>query len=85
MELQFGLYRLKKELELRKGREYSWSEIGRRADLHRNTLERIATNDTARVDLETLKKLILFFRAEGMNVMPNDLIVVDDAPTDAAQ
>lgn len=75
MTIVFNLFELKQRLQLQLGEELSWSQIAREADLHRNTVERIANNRTERVDLATIAKLLLFFRARGMEVDVGDLIV----------
>jgi hypothetical protein len=64
----FNLFNLKQQLEMQKGREYSWAEIARLAGLHRNTIDRIAANQTGRIDLSTITNLIGFFRSQGMPV-----------------
>jgi hypothetical protein len=46
------------------------------AGLHHNTVSRIGTNKTDRVDLATLARLLAFFRGEGMPVEIQDLFVV---------
>lgn len=84
MRYRFALYDLKKQMEIQNRREYSWSEMARGAGLHRNTLERMATNENARIDLGTIGKLIAYFDTQGMKLTPNDLIVLDspaESPT----
>lgn len=81
MEITFDLFTLKQQLQIATGREFSFSEIAREANLHRNTVERIALNRTDRVDLETLAKLIFFFRRYGVTVTAGELFKVKDLPT----
>ncbi len=80
MEITFDLFTLKQQLQIATGREFSFSEIAREANLHRNTVERIALNRTDRVDLETLAKLIFFFRRYGVTVTAGELFKVKDLP-----
>ena len=82
MEIKFDLFGLKQQLQLKIGEEISWSQIAREADLHRNTVERIGNNQTERVDLTTLAKLLLFFQARGMNTIGiEDIFVIERTPT----
>lgn len=78
MEISFDLFRLKQQLQLETGREFSFSEIARQADLHRNTVERLANNRTDRIDLVTLGKLVLFFRSHGVNIQVGDLFNISE-------
>lgn len=77
MRLTFNLFQLKQDLEKQKGVEISWAEIGRRADVHPNTLVAISKSKARRVDLETLDKLYNFFHAEGMPIQPGDLLAME--------
>lgn len=76
MEITFDLFKLKQQLQLATGKEFSFSEIAREAGLHRNTVERISQNRTDRVDLETLAKLIFFFERYGVTITVGDLFAV---------
>lgn len=76
--MRFNLFNLKQRLQERNGKEYSWNEIARRAGLHAHTVRGIAGNDNARVDLDTLRKLLSFFREEGMEISIQDLIVEEE-------
>lgn len=78
MEITFDLFRLKQQLHLATGKEYSFTAIADEAGLHRNTVERIAMNRTARVDLETLAKLMFFFKDHGVPVAVGDLFHVKE-------
>lgn len=78
MEITFDLFTLKQQLQIATGREFSFSEIAREANLHRNTVERISQNRTDRVDLETLAKLIFFFRRYGIDITVGDLFSVKE-------
>lgn len=80
MEISFDLFRLKQQLQLATGKEFSFSEIARQADLHRNTVERLAANKIDRIDLVTLAKLLLFFRGHGIDINVGDLFSVKEIP-----
>lgn len=75
--VRFNLFTLKQRLEIQKGEEISWAEMGRRMGLHHNTLHNLADNKTRRVDLETLERLLAFFGSEGMPVTISDLLLVE--------
>lgn len=75
--IAFNLFKLKQQFQIRIGEEISWSQMAREIGLHRNTLERIGSNQTDRVDLETLAKILLFFNSRGMAVGVSDLFEVE--------
>lgn len=50
------------EVEDRTGKHYSVVEIAQEVGVNQNTISRIGGLKTARIDLETLAKLIHFFR-----------------------
>ncbi len=81
MTATFNLFNLKQQLEMKKGREYSWAEIARLAGLHRNTIDRIAANQTGRIDLSTITSLVAFFHSQGMTVDVSDLINIEVKPS----
>ena len=72
-EVEFHLFALIKQLEIKKGEKVTVAEIAKKARLHRNTVQRISDNATERVDLTTLAKLRAFFDAEGMPINIGDL------------
>lgn len=76
ISVSFNLFDLKQLLQMKLGKELSWAQIARETKLHRNTIERIANNQTHRTDLKTIAKLLLFFRSKGMNVDISELLVV---------
>ncbi|MBA3530566.1 MAG: helix-turn-helix domain-containing protein [Ardenticatenales bacterium] len=83
MSVAFNLFVLKQHLQLTLGEEISWSQIAREADLHRNTVERIAHNQTDRIDLVTLAKLVMFFQSKGVEINAGDLFTTDSAKNEA--
>lgn len=83
MALKHNLFTLKRQLEIKKGKEYSWLQIAEATQVHPNTLHNIAANKTRRVDLDIADKLLTFFAAEGMPVTVADLFVVESEPPHA--
>ncbi len=75
MDIAFNLFDLKQRLQMKIKREITLAEIADTASLHRNTVERILSNQTNRVDLSTVAKLLLFFHSMGMPIGIEDLIV----------
>ncbi len=73
-----NLYELRKRLELRKGRDVTWEEVATAADLNPNTVYNLAAKRSKRVDFETLTKLYNYFRAEGLEITPGDLLTVEE-------
>lgn len=67
-----NLQAVKQQLEHVTGREYSWSQIARETDLHRHTVERIASNRTKQIRFETLERLLEFFHSEGLAIKIDD-------------
>jgi transcriptional regulator with XRE-family HTH domain len=72
-EVEFHLFALIKQLEIKKGEKITVAEVAKKAKLHRNTVQRISDNETERVDLTTLAKLRNYFRSEGMPIDIGDL------------
>jgi DNA-binding Xre family transcriptional regulator len=71
-----NLFALKRQLELKTGRAYTWGEIAEKADLNANTLYSLAKNTGQGVRFDTLGKLLNFFRKEGLEIEVGDLFVV---------
>lgn len=69
----FNLARLRRLLELKEDRTISWRELAHDAGLTKDTVNRMANNSTTRVDILTLKKLLIYFRAHGMPIGIGDL------------
>ncbi len=84
MNISFNLFNLKQQLHIESGEQVSYAQIARDTGLHRNTVERITSNDTTRVDLETLAALVSYFRSKGMNVGISDLVNVEVEEKQAA-
>jgi DNA-binding XRE family transcriptional regulator len=79
--LKFGIFALKRRLELRTGKAYTLEAMARGIGIHRNTMLNIANNKTERIDLPIVAKIIEYFRREGLRVELQDLFVVtEDTP-----
>ncbi len=76
-KVKFDLVRLRKRLELQEGRNYTWDEIADGAGLHINTVYGLANNNSKRVDVRTMEKLINYFKREGLDVGPGDLFALE--------
>jgi hypothetical protein len=76
MTIKYNLFALKRQLEIQNSRPYSWKEISAATGIHRNTLQNLAGNKTARSDLGILAALLDFFAAEGMPVTVDQLFTV---------
>lgn len=72
MVIEFNLFELKQRLQLYQQKEVSLSQIARDSGLHRNTVERIFNNETSRIDLETVGRLLLYFQDQGLSVQIGD-------------
>lgn len=78
--IKYNLFMLKRQLEMHKGKSYSWQEISHTTGVHFNTLHNIENNKTRRLDLDIVAKLLDFFAAEGMPVSVDDLFLVSNEP-----
>jgi transcriptional regulator with XRE-family HTH domain len=78
--IKFRLYELRKRLELKKGRDYSWEEIATQAGVSRSTIDRMVSNRKSRFDLEAIEKLLAFFEREGLATELTDLVVLEPEP-----
>ena len=77
--MRFNLFALKQQLELAKEKEYSWEAIARATGLHAHTIRGIASNKKGGADLDTLNRVVRFFREEGMDIGIEDLIIEGEA------
>jgi DNA-binding Xre family transcriptional regulator len=79
--IKYNMLNLKHMLETKTERTYSWAKIAEEAHIHSNTILKMAKNETARVDLDILARLIVFFASVGIELTPNDLLsVTRDTP-----
>lgn len=76
--VRFNLLNLQHDLEKLRGKPISWAEIGRGSKVHPNTLSAMLNNKARRIDLETMERLLTYFRREGLNVGVADLFVLKE-------
>lgn len=69
----FNLANLRRQLALQLGREIPWREISEWTGLSEATLINMARNNSRQVHVETLRKLLEYFRAHGMPIAVGDL------------
>ncbi len=74
--IKYNLFALKRQLEVKSNRPYTWKEIAGAVNAHPNTLQNIAGNKTARVDTHVMAGLLDFFAAQGMPITVADLFVI---------
>lgn len=74
--VESNLFALKRELELKKGRAYTWGEIAEAAKLNPNTVYGLANNKSQGIRYETMAALLGFFRGEGLEIEAGDLFTV---------
>ncbi len=78
-EITLNLQDLKKRLEQVTGEEFSWTDIALDAHLHHRTVINLANNETKRVDLGTLERLLEYFTFKGLNLTIADFFIVESA------
>ncbi|MBA3531387.1 MAG: helix-turn-helix transcriptional regulator [Ardenticatenales bacterium] len=71
----FNLFELKMRLQSYLGAEISWAEMSRQSGVNQNTLTNLLHNKARRVDLETLERLVGYFRSQGLDVTHADLFL----------
>ena len=76
--IKYNLFALKRQLELKNNKAYTWKEIADAARAHPNTLQNIAGNKTARIDMHVVAGLIDFFKQEGLPVLLTDILLVTE-------
>jgi hypothetical protein len=74
--VESNLFALKRELELKKGRAYTWGEIADAANLNPNTVYGLANNKSQGIRYDTMAALLEFFRGEGLEIGAGDLFTV---------
>jgi len=73
---KYNLFALKRQLELKTDKSYTWKQIADYLGVHRNTMQNFANNKLDRVDLDLLMKLLDFFEGEGFPIEFSDLFVI---------
>lgn len=77
--IRLNLFNLKKQLEVRDGRDYTLVEIAEGAGVSYYGLMRAVNGDTSGVQFDTLGKLLAYFRGKGLEVTTGDMFVEEDA------
>ena len=77
--IDHNLFALKRQLELKTGKSYKWTEIESSTGVHRNTLQNLSKNATRRLDLDIWARIFNYLRAEGLDIQPCDLFVVSES------
>jgi hypothetical protein len=74
--IKFNLLELIHTLEAKTGKRYGYAAVaaGTGGRVSRQSVRYLLNNPVERVELGTLAALIDFFKAEGMDVTPNDLL-----------
>lgn len=80
-EIKFSPLKQLTELEAKRAYRYNFKEIGDKVGLPRQTVRHIFTQNPKRIDVDTLAKILAFFKAEGMPVTIDKLFTVTDSPT----
>lgn len=81
--VKYNMLALKHQLESKTNRTYSWAKIAEEADIHSNTIQKMARNETARVDLDVMARLLAFFHSVGVQITPGDLFTVGEFEANA--
>lgn len=76
--VESNLFALKRELELKKGRAYTWGEIAEATDLNPNTVYGLANNKSQGIRYDTMAALLQFFQGEGLEIQAGDLFTVKE-------
>ena len=74
--IRLNVFSLVKQLEAKKGRNYSIAEIVDKTKLHRNTIRGLLRGSSKRIDLDSLTVMWNFFINEGLVITPGDLLIV---------
>lgn len=83
VRLRWKLDKLHSALVRKRGQNVDWKEIAEGAGVTERTIYNVRENVTQqRLDMSTLKGLLNFFRAQGLDIAPQDVVeieVVSDA------
>jgi len=77
MSIKLRVFELKNDLERQQRRHISNREIARAVNAAPNTIGDMMSGKTIRVNLRTLTALLLYFREQGLDVQPGDLLGED--------
>lgn len=75
--LKFNLHTPLSKLEEKNGR-YSYAKISEKSSISRQGVRRLLIEGTRQIDIDTLSKLLAFFKSEGMEIGVADLFTVTD-------
>lgn len=73
-----NFFSLKRRLEMKKNRRYSYKEIGVATGLHPATIAALDNGRDRGVRFQTIAALLQFFNQEGLPTHINDLFVVKE-------
>jgi transcriptional regulator with XRE-family HTH domain len=73
----FNLDQKLRELGVKNEKHYDKSQVARLSGVSRVTINKITNNSSARIDLDTISRLLDFFHAEGMPIEIGDLFSVE--------
>ena len=77
MSIKLQVFELKNELERRQGRSIANREITRATGIQPHTIGYMMKNEVVRVSLPTLTALLAYFREQGLDIGPGDLLGED--------
>lgn len=75
-KVSYNLFALKRQLEIKKARAYTWRELDKLTGVHYNTLNNMANNKTARIDSAIIGRLLDFFNENDLPITIADLFTV---------
>lgn len=73
MRVVFNLSALRRQLAAKDDRDISWREMAEQSGVSESTLINIANNRHKQIHVETLRKLLVYFRSRGMHIGIGDL------------
>jgi hypothetical protein len=77
MSIKLRVFELKNDLERQLGRPISNREISRATEVPPHTIGYMMRNEVVRVSLPNLTALLAYFREQGLDIGPGDLLGED--------
>ena len=77
MSIKLRVFELKNDLERHKGHTISNREISRATGIPPHTIGHMMNNTVIRVNLPSLGELLTYFREQGLDIEPGDLLGED--------
>lgn len=77
VRITHNLRRLKTELEIKHRRNINDKELARDMRVGYSTIRRYVNDETNRIDLKVVEKILVFFREEGFEIGLEDLFNVE--------